>query len=90
MAKAVRGFFHRIAGSNTPDLTNPVINGTTTPETPFLTRLVADIESQKDRLGADAGLLSSLAHTTLLDGGIVDDRKYQVSLITISMIKGRS
>jgi hypothetical protein len=77
LTSSVRAFFESIAGS-APDPTNPVINGTAIQSRPFLARVLADIASQAPRLGEDIGLINSLVDTTLFDGGIVDDRQYQV------------
>jgi hypothetical protein len=77
IANSVRGFFESIAGSGS-DPTNPVINGASVQERPFLARILADIASQAPRLGENLGLIHSLVDTKFLDGGIVDDRQYQV------------
>lgn len=77
VTSTIRGFFESIAGS-TPDPTNPVINGATVQTRPFLARLLADIASQAPRIGENIGLIHSLVDTTLFDGGLVDDRQYQV------------
>ena len=79
ISSAIRGFFESIAGS-TPDPTNPVINGTSVQQRPFLARLLADIASQAPRLGENIGLIHSLVDTKLFDGGVVDDRQYQVCI----------
>lgn len=83
ISNTIKSFFESIAGS-APDPTNPVVNGTTTKSTPFLARLLADIASQAPRLGENVALIHSLVDTTLFDGGIVDDRQYQVSLTRAS------
>lgn len=77
IASSIKSFFESIAGS-APDATNTVINGASVQQRPFLARLFADIASQAPRLGQDVGLIHSLVDTTLFDGGIVDDRQYQV------------
>lgn len=74
---SIKSFFESIAGS-TPDPTNPVINGATVQSKPFLARMLADIASQAPRIGENVGLIHSLVDTTLFDGGLVDDRQYQV------------
>ena len=78
ITSTIRSFFESIAGS-TSDPTNPVVNGTTAKSAPFLARLLADIASQAPRLGENVALIHSLVDTKLFDGGIVDDRQYQVS-----------
>lgn len=77
LTSTVKAFFETIAGSG-PDPTNPVINGASVQSRPFLARVFADIASQAPRLGENIGLIHSLVDTTLFDGGIVDDRQYQV------------
>jgi hypothetical protein len=80
ITSTIRGFFESIAGSGS-DPTNSVINGTTVQQRPFLARILADIASQAPRIGQNIGLIQSLADTTLFDGGIVDDRQYQMEKI---------
>ncbi|EXJ93786.1 hypothetical protein A1O1_02179 [Capronia coronata CBS 617.96] len=77
---AIRGFFESIAGSGT-DPSNPVINGASVQARPFLARLLADVASQAPRLGENIGLIHSLVDTTLFDGGLVDDRQYQMEKV---------
>lgn len=77
VTSTVKAFFETIAGSGS-NPTNPVINGATIQSRPFLARILADIASQAPRLGQNIGLINSLVDTTLFDGGIVDDRNYQV------------
>ncbi len=74
----IKAFFESIAGS-APDPTNPVINGASVQSRPFLARVLADTASQAPRIGENIGLIHSLVDTTLFDGGLVDDRQYQVS-----------
>ena len=74
---AIKGFFESIAGSGS-DPTNPVVNGASVESRPLLARLLADIASQAPRLGENAALIHSLVDTRLFDGGLVDDRQYQV------------
>ncbi|KIV87049.1 hypothetical protein PV11_02620 [Exophiala sideris] len=80
VASTVKAFFESIAGTGS-DPTNTVINGATIQSRPFLARMLADIASQVPRLGGDISLIHSLADTTLFDGGIVDDRKYQMEKV---------
>ncbi|KIW18357.1 hypothetical protein PV08_02645 [Exophiala spinifera] len=80
VTSTVKAFFENIAGSGT-DPTNPVINGASVQSRPFLARVLADIASQAPRLGENIGLIHSLVDTTLFDGGIVDDRQYQMEKI---------
>ena len=77
ITNTIKGFFESIAGS-APDPTNTVINGATVQSKPFLARVLADIASQAPRLGENIGLIHSLIDTKLFDGGLVDDRQYQV------------
>ena len=77
VTSSIKAFFESIAGSS-PDPTNTVINGTTVQSKPFLARVLADIASQAPRIGENLGLIHSLVDTTLFDGGLVDDRQYQV------------
>ncbi|KAG9780764.1 heme peroxidase, partial [Aureobasidium melanogenum] len=77
---AIKGFFESIAGSGS-DPTNPVINGASVESRPLLARLLADIASQAPRLGENAALIHSLVDTRLFDGGLVDDRQYQMEKI---------
>lgn len=79
ITSTVKAFFESIAGS-APDPTNPVINGASVQSRPFLARVLADIASQAPRLGENIGLIHSLVDTKLFDGGLVDDRQYQVCL----------
>ncbi|EXJ92051.1 hypothetical protein A1O3_00601 [Capronia epimyces CBS 606.96] len=76
----IKSFFERIAGSGS-DPTNPVINGASIQSRPLLARLFADIASQAPRISENIGLIHSLVDTTLFDGGIVDDRQYQMEKI---------
>ncbi|KAJ9651806.1 hypothetical protein H2198_008931 [Neophaeococcomyces mojaviensis] len=80
IAHFLKGLFDKVVGAQ-PDPTYPVINGATVPPKPVFKNLIADIASQSGRWTSDIGLLSSLADTKLLDGGVVDDRKYQMESI---------
>lgn len=80
ITKFLRGIFEKVVGS-TPDPTYPVINGATAPPKAVLKDLIADIKSQSGRFATNIGLISSLADTQLFDGGVVDDRKYQLESI---------
>lgn len=77
--KSVRHLFERVAGSGKPKASYPVINGATAPPKAMLRGIISDLASQSGRWGANFGLLASLADTNFLDGGLVDDKKYQVS-----------
>ncbi len=77
ITSTIKSFFESIAGS-APDPTNPVVNGATVQSKPFLARVLADIASQGSRIGDNLGLIHSLVDTTFLDGGLADDRQYQV------------
>lgn len=79
----IKGFFESIAG-NASNSANPVINGATVKSKPLLARVIADLASQAPRLGENAALFQSLIDTKLFDGGLVDDRQYQVSLRTMT------
>lgn len=85
LTATIRGLFESIAGS-APDPTNPVTNGASVQSRPFLARVLADIASQAPRLGENIGLISSLVDTKLFDGGMVDDRMYQVRGYTLSSL----
>ena len=80
ITSTIKGFFESITGS-APDPTNTVINGATIQSKPFLARVLADIASQGSRIGDNIGLIHSLVDTTLFDGGLVDDRQYQVGIL---------
>ncbi|ETI20690.1 hypothetical protein G647_07032 [Cladophialophora carrionii CBS 160.54] len=80
ITSTIKSFFESIAGSG-PDPTNTVINGATVQSKPFLARVLADIASQAPRIGENLGLIHSLVDTTLFDGGLVDDRQYQMEKI---------
>src|ERR1700761_3016930 len=87
ITSTIKGFFESIAGS-APDPTNTVINGATVQSKPFLARILADVASQAPRLGENIGLIHSLVDTTLFDGGLVDDRQYQVTIPTAQQFDG--
>lgn len=76
----LKGLFARVAGSP-PDPSYPVINGATAPPKPVLKNLISDIASQSGRWVSDIGLIGSLADTKIFDGGMADDRKYQMEAI---------
>ncbi|KAK5938503.1 hypothetical protein PMZ80_009474 [Knufia obscura] len=80
VSQFLKGLFEKVAG-RAPDPTYPVINGATAPPKPVLKDLIADVASQSGRWLSDVGLIGSLADTKLLDGGMVDDRKYQMESI---------
>jgi hypothetical protein len=77
LTSTIKSFFESIAGSGS-DPTNTVVNGATIQSKPLLARVLADIASQAPRIGENLGLVHSLVDTTLFDGGLVDDRQYQV------------
>lgn len=79
-ANFLKGLFEKVAGKK-PDPTYPVINGATVPPKPVLKDLLADLASQSGRWVSNIGLVGSLADTKWMDGGIVDDRKYQMEAI---------
>lgn len=76
----LKGLFEKVAGKKS-DPTYPVINGATSSRKPIVKNLIADIASQSGRWISDVGLIGSLADTKLLDGGVVDDKKYQMEAI---------
>lgn len=76
----LKGIFEKVRGP-TPDPTYPVLNGATTSSKPVLKNIIADIASQSGRWASNVGLVGSFADTKLLDGGMVDDRKYQMESI---------
>lgn len=77
------GFLSRSFGnifSHTGNETNDdIINPTTPPRTGVLQSFFQDVTSQGNRIGADISLLASLLDIEK-NGGLVDDRKYQVTL----------
>jgi hypothetical protein len=81
LKNAVSGLF----ASNTPDPTNPVLNGASiaTKPKPALGDFFRGIASQSGRLGENVGLISSFIDTELFSGGYADDRKYQVSSLDL-------
>lgn len=75
-----KALLEKVAGK-TPDPTYPVINGATPVTRPVLKDLYSSIASQSGRWASNLGLLGSLSDTKFLDGGVVDDRKYQMEQI---------
>ena len=65
-------------GSSQPTSIDPVINPATPQHRSFLRNLISDLASQGSRVGDDVALIASIADTKLFQGGLVDDRKYQV------------
>ena len=80
ISRFLKGILEKVGGTK-PDPTYPVLNGATKPATPALKGMIADIASQGGRWISDVGLIGSLADTKLFDGGVVDDRKYQMESI---------
>lgn len=80
IAHLFRTLLHRLTDAQ-PDLTNPVINGATQLPKPVLKRLMQEIASQADRWTSNMALTTSTVGTKLLDGGVVDDRKYQMEAV---------
>ncbi|KAK5077874.1 hypothetical protein LTR64_003725 [Lithohypha guttulata] len=76
----LKGIFEKVAGK-APDPTYPVINGATSNSRPVLKGFISDIASQSGRWVSDVGLIGSFADTKLFDGGVVDDRNYQMESI---------
>jgi hypothetical protein len=74
--QAIRGTFSNIGGGNK---TTEVINGATPKPYSFLTSAYATIGSQLPRLQEDIGLGFSLIRTKLVEDGVVDDKRYEVS-----------
>jgi hypothetical protein len=70
-----------LGSSGTTAPTNPVVNGATPQPRNFLRNLISDIASQGPRAGADISLIASLAETAVFDGGLADDKKYQVGTL---------
>lgn len=81
LTRSVRGIIERITSNGSPDPTNTVINGATTQSKPFLRNLFKDLQSQGSRLGENLGLVSSIADAAIFNGGLSDDRQYQVSTV---------
>jgi hypothetical protein len=78
-SRGIRGLFSNIGGG---DQNSEVINGATPPASNFFTTATSAIStlgSQLPRLTEDIGLLASIARTKLLHGGMVDDKRYEVS-----------
>lgn len=78
-SRSIRGVFSNMAGG---DQTNEVINGATPEPSNFLTtasRIYSTVSSQIPRLPENLGLAASIARTKLLNGGMTDDKKYEVS-----------
>lgn len=75
----IRGMFSNIGGG---DQTREVINGATPEPSSFLStasNAFSTLSSQLPRLPEDVGLLTSIARTKLFNGGVVDDKRYEVS-----------
>lgn len=75
-----KDLFDKVAGRS-PDPSYPVINGATPSPRPMLKDLYSSLASQSGRWASNFGLLGSLSDTKFLDGGVVDDRKYQMESI---------
>lgn len=78
-SRGVRGMFSNIGGG---DERNEVINGATPEPSNFFsaaTSAISTVGSQIPRLSEDIGLFASLARTKLLNHGMVDDKRYEVS-----------
>ena len=60
---------------------SPVINGATPSPRNFLKNLISDVASQAPRINENFGLLTSLAETKVLKGGLIDDKQYQIEQI---------
>ena len=87
--RGVRGMLSRLTGagsSSQPTSIDPVINPATPQHRSFLRNLISDLASQGSRVGDDVALIASIADTKLFQGGLVDDRKYQVGRETITEI----
>lgn len=76
----LKGIFEKVAGRK-PDPAYPVLNGATPSPNPVVKNLFNDILSQSGRWSSNIGLAGSLADSKFLDGGVVDDRKYQMESI---------
>ena len=79
LSKSIRGAIGRLTGSGNDFEVSPVVNGASPAPRHFLTKLLSDVNSQGGRFTENFGLLASLAETKLFAGGLVDDKKYQVS-----------
>lgn len=82
-SKSIRGVIGSITGSGNDFEISPVVNGATPAPRHFLSKLLSDVKSQGGRFTENFGLLASLAETTLFEGGLADDRKYQVGATSI-------
>ena len=76
----LKNAIHALFGPQSPDPTNPVLNGASdaTMPKPALGNLIRGLKSQSGRIGEDVSLLAGVIDTELFNGGYVDDRKYQV------------
>lgn len=81
VSRGLRGLVEKFSGAE-PDPSNPVINGPSAPtDKPWLRGLLADLATQLPRANADIGLIASIVNSKIFDGGLVNDRTYQVNLI---------
>ena len=81
LSRSMAGLLSKLTGggsSSQPTSIDPVINGATGQHRSFLRNLISDLASQAPRVGDDAALIASIADTKLFQGGLADDRKYQV------------
>jgi hypothetical protein len=84
LSKSIRDAIGRLTGSGNDFEVSPVVNGASPAPRHFLTKLLSDVKSQGGRFTENFGLLASLAETKLFAGGLADDKKYQVSVKTLS------
>jgi hypothetical protein len=78
-SRGIRGIFSNIGGA---DQTSEVINGATPEPSNFFSTAssaLSTIGSQLPRLPENIGLLASIARTKFFNGGIVNDKHYEVS-----------
>lgn len=79
VTRGLRGLVEKAPGTQ-PDPTNPVLNGpSAATDKPWLKGLLADLATQLPRANADIGLVASIFNSKIFDGGLVNDRTYQVN-----------
>ncbi len=86
-SRGVRGIFSNIGGAGQ---TNEVVNGATPEPSNFFSTAssaFSTLGSQLPRLSEDVGLLASIARTKLFNGGLVNDKNYEVCTDELPLIK---
>lgn len=78
-SRGIRGIFSNIGGG---DQSNEVINGATPEPSDLLSTASSaftTLRSQLPRLPENVGLIASIARTKVFNGGVVNDKNYEVS-----------